>query len=156
MDFIEDLPRVHGKSAILTVIDRLSKYAHFIPLGHLYLASSVAHAFFDEIVRLHGIPSNIVSDRDPIFINNFWRDLFQLARVRLNLSSAFQSQPDGQSEVANKVISMYLRCLTGDRPRHWLRWLPWAEYCYNTAYYLALRDTLQGCLWPRPAFTTLL
>ena len=67
MDFVEALPKVHGKSVILTVVDRLSKYAHFVPLGHPYTAASVARAFFAEIVRLHGFPESIVSDRDPVF-----------------------------------------------------------------------------------------
>jgi hypothetical protein len=67
MDFIEGLPKVGGKSIILTVVVRFSKYAHFITLGHLYTAASVARAFFDGIVRLYGFPSSIVSDRDPVF-----------------------------------------------------------------------------------------
>jgi hypothetical protein len=66
MDFIEGLPKVGGKSVILTVVDRFSKYAHFIALGHPY----TAHAFFDNIVRLHGFPASIVSDRDPFFTRN--------------------------------------------------------------------------------------
>ena len=71
MDFIEGFPKVGGKSVILTVVDRFSKYAHFIALGHPYSASSVAHAFFDNIVKLHGLPSSIVSDRDPVFTSTF-------------------------------------------------------------------------------------
>jgi hypothetical protein len=57
------------------------------------------------------------------------------------MTTAFHPQSDGQSESANRVIIMYLRCLTGDRPRQWLRWLPWAEYLFNTAYQSSLRDT---------------
>ena len=82
MDFIEGLPKVGGKSVILTVVDRFSKYAHFIALGHPYTAASVARAFFDGIVRLHGFPSSIVSDRDPVFTGHVWRDLFRLAGDR--------------------------------------------------------------------------
>ncbi|XP_020197229.1 uncharacterized protein [Aegilops tauschii subsp. strangulata] len=67
IDFIEGLPKVGSKSVILTVVDRFSKYAHFIALGHPYTATSIARAFFDGIVRLHGLPSSIVSDRDPVF-----------------------------------------------------------------------------------------
>ena len=117
LDFIEALPKVHGKSVLLTVVDRFSKYAHFIPLGHPYTASSVARAFFQDIVRLHGIPESIVSDRDPVFTGHVWRDLFRRAGVKLLMSSAFHPQTDGQSEAVNKTITMYLRCLTGDRPR---------------------------------------
>ncbi|KAF0921012.1 hypothetical protein E2562_038000 [Oryza meyeriana var. granulata] len=89
MDFVEGLPKVNGKSVILTVVDRFSKYAHFIALGHPYTASSVARAFFADIVRLHGFPASIVSDRDPVFTGNVWRDLFKLAGVQLRLSTAF-------------------------------------------------------------------
>jgi hypothetical protein len=71
MDFIEGFHKINGKSVILTVVDRFSKAAHFITLGHPYMATTVAHAFFTEIVRLHGIPSSIVSDRDPTFTSNF-------------------------------------------------------------------------------------
>jgi hypothetical protein len=116
MDFIEGLPKVGGKFIILTVVDRFSKYAHFIALGHPYTAASVVRAFFDDIIRLHGFPSSIVSDCDPVFTGHVWRDLFQLAGVNLRLSTAFHPQTDDQYEVVNKVISMYLRCVTGDRP----------------------------------------
>jgi hypothetical protein len=68
-----------------------------------------------------------------------WRDLFKQAGVKLRMSTAFHPQTDGQSEAVNQVLGMYLRCLTGDRPRDWLDWLPWAEYCYNTAFHTALR-----------------
>jgi hypothetical protein len=117
IDFIEGLPKVAGKSVILTVVDRFSKYAHFIALGHPYTASSVARAFFDGIVRLHRLLLSIVSDRDPVFTDHVWRDLFKMAGVTLKMSTAFHPQTDGQSEVVNKIIVMYLRCVTGDRPR---------------------------------------
>ena len=76
MDFVEGFHKVGGKSVVLTVMDRLSKYAHFIALGHPYSATSVARAFFDQVVRLHGIPCSIVSDRDPVFTSAFWTELF--------------------------------------------------------------------------------
>jgi len=141
MDFMEGLPKVGGKSVIMTVVDRFSKSAHFIPLGHPYTAETVARAFFGEVVRLHGIPASIVSDRDPVFTSAFWQALFSATGTKLQMSSAFHPQSDGQSEVVNKIIAMYLRCFTGDRPRQWLRWLPWAEFTYNTAYNTALGDT---------------
>jgi hypothetical protein len=71
MDFVEGFPKSRGKSVILTVVDRFSKYSHFIALSHSYTAVSVARAFFDNIVWLHGIPCSIVSDRDPIFTSTF-------------------------------------------------------------------------------------
>ncbi|XP_066347721.1 uncharacterized protein [Miscanthus floridulus] len=123
MDFIEGLPKVVGKSVILTVVDRFSKYAHFIALGHPYTATSVARAFFDGIVRLHGFPLSIVSDRDPVFTGHVWRDIFKMASIQLRMSIAFHPQTDGQSEVVNKVIAMYLCCVMRDRPRAWVDWL---------------------------------
>lgn len=141
MDFIEGLPKVGGKSVILTVVNRFSKYAHFIPLAHPYTAETVAKAFFTSIVRLHGVLISIVSDRDVVFTSNFWKALFAASGTRLHMSTAFHPQSDGQAEAVNRVIAMYLRCLTGDRPRQWLEWLSWAEYCYNTSYHSALRDT---------------
>ena len=93
MDFVEGCPRVGGKSIILTVVDRFSKMAHFIALSHPYSASSVARAFFDNIVRLHRFPCSIVSDRDTVFTSNFWEELFKMAGVTL-LRSSF-SPTDG-------------------------------------------------------------
>jgi len=150
LDFVEGFPRVGGKSVVLTVVDRFSKYAHFIALGHPYSATSVARAFFDQIVRLHGIPCSIVSDRDPVFTSAFWTELFDLSGVELRLSSAFHPQTDGQSEVTNRILGVYLRCLAGDRPRSWLRWLPWTEFCYNSSYQTALRATPFEVVYGRP------
>nr|XP_040256447.1 uncharacterized protein LOC120974129 [Aegilops tauschii subsp. strangulata] len=115
MDFIEDLPKVGGKSVILTVVDRFSKYAHFIALEHPYTTASVAHAFFDGIVRLHGFPSSIVSDRDPVFTGHAWRDLFRMAGVKLRLSTTFHPQTDGQSEVVNKSLDSRAKRKLGPR-----------------------------------------
>jgi len=151
IDFIEGLPKVNGKSVILTVVDRFSKFAHFIALGHPYTAATVARAFFNDIVRLHGFPKSIVSDRDPVFTGHVWQDLFKQAGVQLKMSTAFHPQTDGQSEAVNKTIAMYLRCITGDRPRAWLDWLPWAEYVYNTAYHSALRTSPFHVVYGRPA-----
>jgi hypothetical protein len=141
MDFVEGFSRVNGKSVILTVVDRFSRYAHFVPLGHPYTATSVAKVFFEKIVRLHGLPKSIVSDHNPVFTSKFWTELFKLSRVKLQLTSASHPQSDGQAEVVNKVITMYLRCLVGDRPRQWLKWLPWAEYCYNTGLQSSIRTS---------------
>jgi hypothetical protein len=150
MDFVEALPKVNGKTVILTVVGRFSKAAHFIPLSHPYTAMSVAWVFFSEIVRLHGIPSSIVSDRDPVFTSSFWRELFRLAGVKLQFTSTFHPQSDGQSEATNKIILMYLRCLTGDRPRNWLEWLPRAEFCYNSSYQQSLKTSPFEVVYGRP------
>ncbi|WVZ59355.1 hypothetical protein U9M48_009508 [Paspalum notatum var. saurae] len=137
LDFIEALPRVRGKSVIPSVVDRFSKYCHFIPLAHPYSAESVAQAFFGEIVRPHGMPRSLVSDRDAVFTSK----THEADGHQVTHDVGLPPSVDGQSEAANKVIVMYLRCLTGDRPRRWLQWLPWAEYVFNTAYQSSLRDT---------------
>lgn len=89
MDFIEGLPKSDGKNVILVVIDRFSKYAHFVALSHPYTAISVAKIFLDHVVKLHGLPQSIVTDRDPVFTSIFWTELFKLLGVDLNFSSAY-------------------------------------------------------------------
>jgi hypothetical protein len=108
MDFIKALPKVSGKSVILNVVDRFSMYMHFIPLGHLYMATMVARAFFADIVRLHGLPCSIVSDYDSTFTSNFWGEVFKLSGVWLHMSMTFHPQSTGQSEVVNKITAMYV------------------------------------------------
>jgi hypothetical protein len=150
MDFIEGLPKVNGKSVILTVVDRFSKYTHFIALSHPYTAASVARAFFDGVVRLHGFPPSIVSDRDPSSLATCGVIYSGWQALPPRMSTTFHPQTDGQSEVVNKVIAMYLRCVTGDRPRAWVDWLSWAEYCYNTSFHTALRTTPFEVVYGRP------
>jgi hypothetical protein len=87
------------------------------------------------------MPCSIVSDTDSVFTSTFWKELFQLVGVTLRFSSAFHPQTDEQSEVANRMIMMYLQCLAGNRPHSWLQWLPWAAFCYNSSYQSALRAT---------------
>jgi hypothetical protein len=141
MDFVDGFPKVGGKAVILTVVDRLSKYAHFIALAHPYTATTVAKAFFKHIIKLHGVPASIVSNRDPIFTSSVWRELNRLYGTTLWTSSTLRPQTDGQSEVTKRIITVYLRCLAGDRLKSWLRWLPWAKYCYNTSYQMAMKAT---------------
>jgi hypothetical protein len=120
MDFIDGLPSSQGHDTIMVVVDRLSKYAHFVPLKHPYTALSVAKAFVANIVRLHGMPLSIVSDRDRVFLSNFWRSLFQLHDTALCYSSSYHPQSDGQTEVINRILEQYLRCYTYDNPKKWL------------------------------------
>ncbi|KAF2293986.1 hypothetical protein GH714_006085 [Hevea brasiliensis] len=129
MDFIDGLPSSGGKDSILVVIDRLSKYAHFLALSHPYSAKVIAEKFVDGIVKYHGMPRSIISDRDPIFMSHFWREFFKLSGTKLNMSSSYHPQTDGQSEVTNRCLEQYLRCFTSQQPRKWSNFLSWAEYC---------------------------
>lgn len=89
MDFIEGLPKSDTYSVILVVVDRFTKYAHFYPLKHPFSTKTVASVFFDNIVKLHGVPQSIVSDRDKVFTSTFWKELFSLVGTNLLMSSAY-------------------------------------------------------------------
>lgn len=128
MYFITGLPNSHGFQVIMVVVDRLSKYAHFAALKSGFTSLQVAEKFFETVVKLHGLPSTIVSDRDKVFTSSFWRHLFKLQGTTLLMSSAYHPQTDGQSEAVNKCLEMYLRCLVYENPKLWYRHLGWAEY----------------------------
>ena len=97
MDFIEGLPVSEGKDKIFVVVDRLTKYAHFMAIKKSYSAKEIAEIFCKNIYKLHGFPKVIVSDRDAKFKGNFWNELFNHIRTYLNMSSAYHPQTDGQT-----------------------------------------------------------
>nr|XP_016437391.1 PREDICTED: uncharacterized protein LOC107763413 [Nicotiana tabacum] len=109
MDFIEGLPRSKNKEVILVVVDRLTKYAHFITLAHPYTAVSVAEVFWKKIHRLHGISESVVIDRDNVFLSHFWQALFKLLGTQLHYSTAYHPQSDGQTEMVNRQRILALR-----------------------------------------------
>ena len=141
MDFIEGLPKSNQYTTIMVVVDRFTKYAHFIPLSHPYTAPKIAQLFSNNIMRLHGLPQSIVSDRDPTFTSKFWGELFRIQGVKLLMSTAYHPQTDGQTEVTNKTLEGYLRCYVGDNPKGWANWLALAEFCYNTSYHSSTKTT---------------
>ena len=98
MDFVEGLPVSEGYEVIMVVVDRFTKYAHFVPLCHPFIAATVARAFWDNIIKLHGVPHSIVSDRDRVFTSAMWRALLEAAGTKLSYSTAYHPQTDGQSE----------------------------------------------------------
>ena len=147
IDFIEGLPTSQGYTVIMVVVDRLSKYAHFVPLKHPFIALMVGKAFLSHIVKLHGVPRSITSDRDKVFISAFWKTLFQMLGTSLCMSSSYHPQTDGQTEVVNRTLEQYLRCFAHDQPKNWLDWLAWAEYSYNTTVHSATRLTPFEAVW---------
>ena len=141
MDFVIALPPSHGCTVIMVVMDRLSKFAYFIPLPSAFTAKMAAEAFVQHVVKIHGIPQSIVSDRDKVFTSLFWQQLFQQQGTTLKMSSSYHPQTDGQTEVLNRCLEMYLRCYTQQNPKDWYKLLPWAAYWYNTAFHLAIGMT---------------
>ncbi|MCH83675.1 hypothetical protein A2U01_0004501, partial [Trifolium medium] len=134
MDFVAELPISSGYSVILVVVDRFSKGVHLGALPAQFTAYKVAELFINLICKIHGLPKSIVSDRDPIFISKFWADLFKFSGTLLRMSSSYHPQTDGQIEVTNRTIEQYLRAFVHAKPQTWFRFLPWAEYHYNTSY----------------------
>lgn len=151
LDFIEGLPPSSGKHCILVVIDRLSKNTHFLALSHPYTALDVAKTYMDQVFRLHGMPTDITSDRDPTFLSEVWREMFRVHGVNLNFSTAYHPQSDCQTEVTNKTLETYLRCMASDTPHTWSSWLPLAEWWYNTTYHSAIHSTPYEIVYGQPA-----
>jgi hypothetical protein len=120
MDFIEGLPLSSNANTILVVVDKYSKFAHFVPLRHPFSAASVAKVFMDNIYKLHSLPKSIISDRDRIFTSKFWQLLFKMVGIQLRMSSSYQPQTDGQTERDNQCMETYLRCFVHACPRCWI------------------------------------
>ena len=116
MDFINGLPMSQRLDTIIVVVDRLTKYVNFIGLSRSHSAAKVAALFTQNVLKLHGMPTSIVSDRDLVFTAKFWVELFKLQGVQLAMSSAYHPQTDGQTEVVNKCLEQYLRSFSADRP----------------------------------------
>ena len=150
MDFIEGLPKSNGKEVILVVVDRYTKYGHFIPLQHPYTMHTVALAFIDNVFKLHGPPISIVTDRDRIFTSNMWQGIFKAMKVKLRLSTAYHPQSDGQTERVNQCLENYLRCMAFQEPKKWCSWMPLAEWWYNTTYHTVTKFTPFQALYGYP------
>lgn len=133
MDFVGPLP-VSGKSkfdTILTVIDRLSKMVHLIPTHQTATAPDIARLIFDNIVKYHGVPDSIISDRDTRFTSNFWRELTRVMGIKLRLSSAFHPETDGLCERTNRTVIQLLRNDSNLKANNWSENLTSVEMAIN-------------------------
>lgn len=132
MDFVLGPPKTPiGYHSVFIVVDRFSKMTHFIPCRQTNDASHIERLFFRDIVRLHGLPLNIVSDRDNKFVCHFWRTLWKMLGMNLSFSSAYHPQSNGQIEVVNRSVCNLLRCLTKQHGKSWDHIIGQVEYAYN-------------------------
>ncbi len=132
LDFVTGLPPSAGNSVVLTVVDRFSKTARFIPLPKLPAAKETALAVFDHVFRVHELLTDLVSDRGPQFVSQFWREFYLQIGATVSLSSGFHPQTNGQAERINQILGRLLCTLAAHNPSSWCEQLGWAEYTYNS------------------------
>lgn len=134
MDLITQLPLTRNKhDAIVVFVDKLTKMTHIVPTTTKVTAPELAKLFFREVVRLHGIPKSIVSDRDPRFTSNFWKCLWSLLGTKLAMSTAYHPQSDGQTERMNRTLEDMLRAYVNYEQNDWDQHLTSAEIAINNS-----------------------
>jgi hypothetical protein len=132
MDLITELPLHKGHNAILTIVDHgCSRTAIFLPCSTTITGPGIAHLYLDNVYRWFGLPTKIISDRDPHFTSQFGKALAERLNIQQNLSSAFHPQIDGLSERKNQWIEQYLRLVTLAQPEDWTEWLSIASAVHN-------------------------
>lgn len=134
----------------MVVVDRLRKAVHLVSLTHPYTSALVAEKFISSIVKLHGLPRSILSDHDPAFLSNFWKEFWKLSGTKLRMSSAYHPQSDGQTEVVNRCTEQYLPCFVKHRPKQWSAFFPWVEYWYYTTFHARTGTTPFEAQYGRP------
>jgi hypothetical protein len=138
-DFVVKLPLSRDPitkveyDSILVITDRLTKFAYMIQFCETWTAEDLAYIFLRIIVSVHGIPNEIISDRDKLFTSKFWETLMALTGIKRKLSTAFHPQTDGQTERLNQTMEQYLRCYINYKQDNWVELLPLAQFAYNTS-----------------------
>jgi len=141
MDFITDLPKSDGYDTILVVIDRLTKMRHFIPCSKDLDAWQFANLFMKEIVRLHGLPHDIITDRGTLCTSDLWKETTGKLGIERRLSTAFNPQTDGLTERTNAILERYLGAYINYQQDDWCGYLPLAEFAYNNRYQETIMNT---------------
>ena len=131
MDFITALPISNGKYVLWVIIDRLTKMGRFVACQGTMNPEDLADHFLQQVIRPHGLPSSMVSDRGPLFTSDFWKRVMETLGISRNLSTAFHPQTDGQTERANATLKQYLWAYCNYQQDDWEKLLPIAEFCYN-------------------------
>jgi hypothetical protein len=132
MDFISPLPKTaRGNAGLFVVVDRLSKLIRIAAIPANVDAPEVTRLFHTHVYRHHGIPLEIISDRDPIFMSKFWTTLFGMFRVKLRPSSAYRPETDGQTEFVNRKVEEILRRFVNNNESNWDIFLIDLEFEYN-------------------------
>ena len=151
MDFVVGLPRSQrNHDSIWVVVDRLTKSAHFIAYSMTYSVEKLSQLYIQQVVRLHGVPVTIVSDRDSRFTAEFWKSLQTAMGTSLRMSSAFHPQTDGQTERTNQVMEDMLRACVLDFEGTWETHLPLIEFAYNNSYHSSIGMAPFEALYGRP------
>ncbi|KAI3815298.1 hypothetical protein L1987_14960 [Smallanthus sonchifolius] len=139
MDFITKLPRTSsGYDSIWVIIDRLTKSAHFLPIREDFKVEKLARIYIDEVVNRHGVPVNIISNRDARFTSRFWQSLQKALGTRLDLSTAYHPQTDGQTERTIQTLEDMLRACVIDFGGNWDSHLSLIEFSYNNSYHTSI------------------
>ena len=151
MDFVTHLPRTSRKhDAIWVIVDRLTKSAHFLAVRMTFTLEELCRFYIREIVRLHGVPVSIVSDRDPRFTAQFWKSFQKAMGTQLSMSTAFHPQTDGQIERTIQILEDMLRACVLDLKGSWEEHLPLIEFAYNNSYQASIQMEPYEALYGRP------
>jgi hypothetical protein len=150
MDFVVGFPLTyHRHNVILVIVDKLTKSAHFILVRDTYDVTDVACVFVSEVIHLHGIPKEIISDSDSRFTSRFWTSLQSTLWTQLNLSIAYHPKIYGQTERVNQVMEDILRMYIMDNQTHWEKYLPLVEFAYNNSFHSSIRMPPYEALYGR-------